>query len=308
MIEVDHNNSSDFTNAGAFTTFLTSPTIRLIRQGGKDCSFTLTGYSDPEIIDNGFQLALFYLVKTPQAEFNMQLQVHGASANIPDIRKWFLKGNRIRQVDGSQNPDWTEEGKKYKARADLAKTTFKEFTSELGPKRNFDRAYMLTFEGSPKPNDDGPALAAWTKKRDDYFHLESSKFPAPPSRVIRLEPLDFWSNPDLKNPFMDATDLCFATNTKGPPNPTWLTIFGDTLPVMSERDNFVEMRVDCRLMLFPAFVGQGVALLRAPKATSDQPNSWKLVGIDILSARTMPVPPEMRGAPPEMLDRRLRGN
>jgi len=49
-------------------------------------------------------------------------------------------------------------------------------------------------------------------------------------------------------------------------------------------------------------------VMKAPKDKIDQPGVWKLVGIDILSARPLPVPPELRNAPPEVLDRTLRGN
>lgn len=308
MIEVDHNSSSDMTNSGPFTAFMTSPLVRLIRQGSKDCTFTLLGNSDPEIVDNGFQMVLMYLVNTPLAEFNMQIQVHGVGANIPDIRKWFVKGARIRSADNSQNPNWTDLGRQQNLYAEAARRTFQEFAGDIGPRRDFNAAYSKTADAPPKPVEGTPEYAEWLKKRDAYFHMESPKYPSPPARVVRLEPLDFWSNGDMKNPFVDAVDLSFSTSTKGPPNPTWLVPVKDAQPVVVDRGDHLELRLDCRIMLVPAFLGQSVAILKAPKDKADQAAGWKLVGIDVLSARPLPVPPELRNAPPELLDKTLRGN
>ena len=138
--------------------------------------------------------------------------------------------------------------------------------------------------------------------------METPKNPAPPARVVRLEPLDFWSNADMKNPFVEAVDLSFSTNSKGPPNPTWLVLTKDSQPLVVDRGDSLEVRVDCRIMLVPSFLGQAIAVMKAPKDKIDQPGVWKLVGIDILSARPLPVPPELRNAPPEVLDRTKRGN
>jgi hypothetical protein len=132
MLEVDHNSSSDMTGSGPLTSFMTGTLVRLIRQGGKDCTFTLIGNSDPEIVDNGFQMVLFYLVQSPLANFPVQMQVHGVGANIPDIRKWFVKGARIRAADGSQNPDWTDLGRKHKLNIESARKAFLDFAADIG--------------------------------------------------------------------------------------------------------------------------------------------------------------------------------
>ena len=308
MLEVDHNSSSDMTGSGPLTSFMTGTLVRLIRQGGKDCTFTLIGNSDPEIVDNGFQMVLFYLVQSPLANFPVQMQVHGVGANIPDIRKWFVKGARIRAADGSQNPDWTDLGRKHKLNIESARKAFLDFAADIGPRRDFNLAYAKVFGAPAKPLDGSPELAEWTKKRDAFFRMETPKTPAPPARVVRLEPLDFWSNADMKNPFVEAVDLSFSTNSKGPPNPTWLVLTKDSQPLVVDRGDSLEVRVDCRIMLVPSFLGQAIAVMKAPKDKIDQPGVWKLVGIDILSARPLPVPPELRNAPPEVLDRTLRGN
>jgi hypothetical protein len=253
-------------------------------------------------------MVLMYLVNTPLAEFNMQIQVHGVGANIPDIRKWFVKGARIRSADNSQNPNWTDLGRQQNLYAEAARRTFQEFAGDIGPRRDFNAAYSKTADAPPKPVEGTPEYAEWLKKRDAYFHMESPKHPSPPARVVRLEPLDFWSNGDMKNPFVDAVDLSFSTSTKGPPNPTWLVPVKDAQPVVVDRGDHLELRLDCRIMLVPAFLGQSVAILKAPKDKADQAAGWKLVGIDVLSARPLPVPPELRNAPPELLDKTLRGN
>lgn len=308
MIEVDHNGSSDMTGSGPYTTFLISTFVRLVRNGGKDCSFSLIENGPPEIVDNGFQMVMLYRVKAPLAAFDLQVQVHAAGSNIPDIRKWHVKGARIRALDGSQKPDWTDLGKQFVLRNEFAKKVFQEFAGDIGPRRDFVAAFQRTTEGSSKPANGSPEAAEWLKKLDSYFHMESPKTPAPPARVVRIDPLDFWSNPDLKPPFIEAVDLSFSPKTKGPPNPTWLVLAKDSTPMVVELGDQIEVRIDCKIMLVPTFLGQCVAIVRAPKDKSDQPGSWKLVGIDVHSARPLPVPPEMRNAPPELLDRTLRGN
>jgi len=308
MIEVDHNSSSDMTNSGPFTSFMTGSLVRLIRQGAKDCTFTLVGNTDPEIVDNGFQMVLMYLVKSPLADFTVQMQVHGVGANIPDIRKWFVKGARIRAPDGSQNPEWTDLGRQHKLYTEAVRKVFLDFAADIGPRRDFNLAYTKVWGVPPKPAEGSPELADWIKKRDAYFHMETPKNPAPPARVVRLEPLDFWSNADMRNPFVESVDLAFSTGSKGPPNPTWLVPSKDSQTLVVDRGDALEARVDCKIMLVPSFLGQSVAVLKAPKDKADQVGAWKLVGIDVLSARPLPVPPELRNAPPELLDRTLRGN
>ena len=306
MLEIDHNSSSDMVMSGPYTTFLTSPIVRLVRQSGDKVTFTLDSCSEPMIVDNGFQMDIDYKVTTTLANFNVQMQIHGASSNIPDIRKWHIKGARIRAPDGSQNPDFTPEGVKYIKRTVLARNLLHEFSSRIGPQRDFDKSFQLTASGEIRPSTPGGPLDAYQKKRDAFFHIESAKAPSPPQRIGRLDPVRFWSNVDLKAPFVDALDLCFSPATQGPPNSTWINPQQETYPMTSVKDGMLEMRLDCKLTLMPVFGAQVEAVLVAPLAQADQSSAWKLSGFDIISARPLQVPPEMRNATPEMLYKGLR--
>lgn len=112
-LNIRFNQPGEGSRKGFLSEFLQRDVVRLIAQGGDQTEFKLLSVGDWDYAEGGYQVRLLYRIKTPEANMDLAVPLHGSKSGSKDQpgRQWQVL---YRQVE-PKRLELTDEGKRLVA-------------------------------------------------------------------------------------------------------------------------------------------------------------------------------------------------
>lgn len=298
--EIEYNQPNELTNAGLYTTFNQSPLVQLLNLSPQKPGVRLRKVSEPNFVDNGYELGLEFDVETTEAKFRLSTIIHSAmSNNLPPIKKWQVRQQQVSSSAGRDTPEFLGPGRAHMLKVDMARRTAIDFSESFDPrKRDLSRAYSLTVPGArvPRVKLDDPAMGSYFRTIVVSGEQGFTQATAP----------DFWASPEVRNDFLTYLKAALDPDYLGPTF-QWFAIPGAAnFPPLELADGRVRVRFPVRLMMLPKYMGTAELELSAPAQNAEKKEAWLVEKLVLVSARMAPQTPELKNAPPDAMNIFLR--
>lgn len=299
-LEIEYNQPQDLTGAGPYTTFHQSALVQLLGLGNEKPSMKVRKVSEPNYVDNGYELNMEVDVETSQSRFRLDAHVHSAlSNNLPPIKKWQIRHYQISSGAGVNIPEFLGDGRSARQKVEMARKAAMEFSEALDPRnRDFPRAYSFTLPGSRIPR-----VKADNQEMGAFFRLVNG----PEGKgFVQAKAPEYWASPEVRNDFMTYLKAALDPDYLGPIF-SWFALSNQGgFPRLETVNGRARVRFPVRLLMIPKYVGMAQLEMSAPMETADRKEAWLVDGLIMISARMAPMSPEMKNAPPEAMNMFLR--
>jgi len=299
-LEIEYNQPGELTGVGPYSTFTSSPLVQLLQLSSAKPVAVLRRVSEPNFVDNGYEMALEFDIETPEARFRLAAVIHAAMSNsLAPIRKWQVRQQAISSASGRDLPELLGPGKAHMLRVDMARRAAMEFSESLDPrKRDFPRAYSLTIPGSriPRVKPDDAAMAGFLRGING----------ADGSGFVTAKPPVFWASPEVRDDFMTYLKAALDPDYLGPGFQWFAIPATPTFPAIEVAEGRARVRFPVKLMMLPRYVGAAELELSAPPDRADRREAWLVEKLVLTSARLAPQSPELKNAPPDAMNAFLR--
>ena len=299
-LEIEYNQPNELTNSGPYTGFRQSALVQLLNLSPEQPKIKLRKATEPNFVDNGYEIGLEFDVETTEARFRLVTLVHSAmSNNLPPIKKWQVRQQQISSSAGREVPEFLGPGRAHMLKVDMARRVAMEFSESFDPrKRDFSRAYSLTVPGArvPRAKNDDPEMGAFFRTINSSGGQGFAQASAP----------DFWASPEVRNDFLTYLKAALDPDYLGPTFQWFAIPSVANFPPIELNEGRVRVRFPVRLMILPKYLGSAELELSAPAQSADKKEAWLVEKLVLISARMAPQTPELKNAPPDAMNIFLR--
>lgn len=295
FVESTYNVAQDPGQPGPFTRYQYEPYFRLLSNSGGKFEATLLKANLPDFAEGGYVVPVTYQVKTETAEMIIDLQVQSATTNRG--REWFLKPVGV----NTRKMDLLPEGIKQELQAKAAYGVAEKFTRALtrikpgsfAADPDFETAFKYTVAGKAivdaKKPDLKEALAQGVKT---YFGPLDQN----PGRFIPAPGDKFYSDTTIKAGLLaELTKAITPGSDFSPYVPNWIVLGSEgKLPRIVDKDGVTRFEIDVGFNFVPRTNLNGRLILETVKgAAPEDPNSWRVVNLDLQRGKIASKSPEM---------------
>lgn len=299
-LEIEYNQPNELNNAGLYTAFNQSPLVQLLNLSSGKPGIRLRRVSEPNFVDNGYEMGLEFDVETTEAKFRLATVIHSAmSNNLPPIKKWQVRQQQVSSNAGRDIPELLGPGRAHMLKVDMARRAAMEFSESFDPrKRDFPRAYSLTIPGArvPRVKVDDLAMGSYFRTLNSSEGQGFAQAKAP----------DFWASPEVRNDFLTYLKAALDPDYLGPTFQWFVIPSAASFPPLETADGRVRVRFPVRLMMLPKYMGTAELELSAPAQNAEKKEAWLVEKLVMISARMAPQTPELKNAPPDAMNIFLR--
>jgi hypothetical protein len=298
-LETTFNIAPDPSALGPFSKFGLQPFVRLLQAGGPGTTFSVADSHMPSYEKGGLQVTTVYHVRTRYAEFDLQVTANGTDAKGKGQpgRQWYIVADQT-GIRGGDKIDPTEEGqvllRESAAANRLAREWVRLVSSPARTPQNLETAYQLTLppdrRNAPEPKADDQAARQYRAGLKEFQE----------GVAVRADKDTFWPSDDKQREELAAeARKAFDPGVKR----DWMQFpnvqGGLLLPVITRDEGHLRLSFDVQMLIKDKIVGGRVVTVADVAEFTGKPPQWRVEGVDLIRARSMPSNP-MRGRMPGM--------